>query len=93
MELGVPSLLSDPRVNAQVPHRLLAAEQVVAAHHRLDSRGFHGVRLLAQVVHLQDAVFLRLAGVRDEVRPILDSARLENFFLIFPSVDEALAAP
>ena len=34
-----------------------------------------------------------LAGVRDEVRPILESARLENFFLIFPSVDEALAAP
>ena len=34
-----------------------------------------------------------LAGVRDDVRPILESARLENFFLIFPSVDEALAAP
>lgn len=34
-----------------------------------------------------------LAGVRDEVRPILETARLENFFLIFPSVDEALAAP
>jgi anti-sigma B factor antagonist len=34
-----------------------------------------------------------LAGVREEVRPILETARLENFFLIFPSVDEALAAP
>src|SRR5437870_13565191 len=34
-----------------------------------------------------------LAGVRDEVRPILETARLENFFLIFPTVDEALAAP
>ena len=34
-----------------------------------------------------------LAGVQEEVRPILESARLENFFLIFPSVDEALAAP
>jgi anti-sigma B factor antagonist len=34
-----------------------------------------------------------LAGVQDEVRPIIESARLENFFLIFPSVDEALAAP
>jgi anti-sigma B factor antagonist len=34
-----------------------------------------------------------LAGVRDEVRPILESARLQNFFLIFSSVDEALAAP
>jgi anti-sigma B factor antagonist len=34
-----------------------------------------------------------LAGLREEVRPILETARLENFFLIFPSVDEALAAP
>lgn len=34
-----------------------------------------------------------LAGVRDEVRPILQTARLENFFILFPSVDEALAAP
>ena len=34
-----------------------------------------------------------LAGVREEVRPILETARLENFFLIYPSVDEALAAP
>lgn len=34
-----------------------------------------------------------LAGVPEEVRPILETARLENFFLIFPSVDEALAAP
>jgi anti-sigma B factor antagonist len=34
-----------------------------------------------------------LAAVREEVRPILETARLENFFLIYPSVDEALAAP
>jgi anti-sigma B factor antagonist len=34
-----------------------------------------------------------LAGVRDEVRPILETARLENFFILFPSVDQALAAP
>jgi len=34
-----------------------------------------------------------LAGVRDEVRPILEAARLENFFIFFPSVDQALAAP
>src|SRR3989440_12529731 len=33
-----------------------------------------------------------LAGGRDGVRPILETARLENFFLIFPTVDEALAA-
>ena len=34
-----------------------------------------------------------LAGVREDVRPILETARLEHFFLSFPSVDEALAAP
>ena len=34
-----------------------------------------------------------LAGVREDVRPILETARLENYFLIFSSVDEALAAP
>src|SRR2546429_7285939 len=27
------------------------------------------------------------AGVRDEGRPILESARLEKFFLLFPTVD------
>ena len=36
---------------------------------------------------------LMLAEVREEVRPILETARLENYFLIFPSVDEALSAP
>jgi anti-sigma B factor antagonist len=34
-----------------------------------------------------------LAGVKDEVRPIFETARLENFFILSPSVDEALAAP
>src|SRR2546430_13158036 len=32
-----------------------------------------------------------LAWVRGGVRPVLLSARLENFFLIFPSADEGLA--
>ena len=34
-----------------------------------------------------------LAGVQEDVRAILESARLEKFFLIFPTVPEALAAP
>src|SRR3982751_3158088 len=34
-----------------------------------------------------------LAGVQQGVRAILESARLEKFFLIFPSVQEALTAP
>jgi anti-sigma B factor antagonist len=34
-----------------------------------------------------------LAGVQDDMQAILESARLEKFFLIFPTVAEALAAP
>ena len=34
-----------------------------------------------------------LAGVQEDVQAILESARLEKFFLIFPTVAEALAAP
>ena len=54
-----------------------------------------GLALLINATHdVEDygGIFM-LAGVRDEVRPILETARLENYFLMFPSVDEALAAP
>jgi len=33
-----------------------------------------------------------LAGVQQEVFTILESARLDNYFLLFPHVDAALAA-
>src|SRR5438067_13767835 len=33
-----------------------------------------------------------LAGAREEVRPILATGRMENFFIICPRVDEGLAA-
>ncbi len=35
---------------------------------------------------------LMLAGVQQEVFTILESARLDNYFLLFPHVDAALAA-
>lgn len=36
---------------------------------------------------------LMLAGVQDAVLTIMESARLDRYFLIFPHVDVALAAP
>ena len=40
----------------------------------------------------QDGGLLMLAGVRETVRLILESARLDQYFLMFPHVDAALAA-
>lgn len=40
----------------------------------------------------QDGGLLMLAGVSDSVRVILESARLDQYFLTFPNVDVALAA-
>lgn len=40
----------------------------------------------------QQAGLLMLAGVSDSVRTVLESSRLENYFLTFPHVDAALAA-
>jgi anti-sigma B factor antagonist len=34
-----------------------------------------------------------LAGLQENVRPILEIARLDQVFIIFPHVDAALAAP
>ncbi len=36
---------------------------------------------------------LMLAGAQEAVRMILESARLDRYFLLFPHVDAALAAP
>ncbi len=35
----------------------------------------------------------RLAGVQETVQTILESARLDQYFHLFPNVDAALAAP
>ena len=40
-----------------------------------------------------DGGIFMLAGLQQTVRTILESARLHEYFLIFPTVDEALAAP
>ena len=58
----------------------------------IDSSGLALLINAARDVEDYGGIFM-LAGVRDEVRPILETARLENYFLMFPSVDEALAAP
>ena len=41
----------------------------------------------------RDGGLLMLAGVQDAVLTIMESARLDRYFLIFPRVDAALAAP
>ncbi len=41
----------------------------------------------------RDGGLLMLAGVQDAVLTIMESARLDRYFLIFPHVDAALAAP
>ena len=58
----------------------------------IDSSGLTVLVNATRDVEDYGGIFM-LAGVREEVRPILETARLENYFLIFPSVDEALAAP
>jgi len=58
----------------------------------IDSSGLAVLINGARDVEDYGGIFM-LAGVREDVRPILETARLENYFLIFPSVDEALAAP
>ena len=41
----------------------------------------------------QDGGLFMLAGASESVRTILESARLDQYFLTFPHVDAALAAP
>ena len=41
----------------------------------------------------QDGGKFMLAGAQDTVRAILESARLDQYFLMYPHVDAALAAP
>lgn len=40
-----------------------------------------------------DGGLFMLAGAQEAVRTILESARLDQYFLMFPNVDAALAAP
>ena len=58
----------------------------------IDSSGLAALINATRDMEDYGGIFM-LAGVRKEVRPILETARLENFFLLSPRVDEALAAP
>lgn len=58
----------------------------------VDSSGLAVLIGAMQSVEL-DGGLLMLAGPQDAVKAILESARLDQYFLIFPTVDEALAAP
>lgn len=53
-----------------------------------------GLAVLIEGMHKVEAYGGRLmvAGIKENVRAIFETARLENVFLIFPHVDAALAA-
>jgi anti-sigma B factor antagonist len=57
----------------------------------IDSSGLAVLINAAQNVEMYRGRFM-LAGVRDNVRSILEIAGLSQFFLVFPHVDAALAA-
>ena len=57
----------------------------------VDSSGLAALITAAQNVEIYGGR-LMLTGVQEGVRAILENARLDQFFLIFPHVDAALAA-
>jgi len=58
----------------------------------VDSSGLAVLIGAMQSLEHQGGVFM-LAGAQEAVRMILESARLDQYFLLFPHVDAALAAP
>lgn len=58
----------------------------------VDSSGLAVLIAAMQSVEHEGGVFM-LAGAQEAVRTILESARLDQYFLLFPHVDAALAAP
>jgi anti-sigma B factor antagonist len=58
----------------------------------VDSSGLAVLIGAMQSLEHEGGIFM-LAGPREAVRLILESARLDQYFLVFPTVDEALAAP
>lgn len=57
----------------------------------VDSSGLAVLIGAMQSLELDGGVFM-LAGAQEAVRTILESARLDQYFLLFPTVEEALAA-
>jgi anti-sigma B factor antagonist len=58
----------------------------------IDSSGLAVLIGAMQSLELEGGVFL-LAGAQEGVRMILESARLDQYFRLFPSVEAASAAP
>jgi len=58
----------------------------------VDSSGLAVLIGAMQRLEHEGGVFM-LAGAQEAVRLILESARLDQYFLLFPNVDAALAAP
>ncbi len=58
----------------------------------VDSSGLAVLIGAMQSLEQGGGVFM-LAGAQEAVRLILESARLDQYFLMFPHVDAALAAP
>ncbi len=58
----------------------------------VDSSGLAVLIGAMQSLELDGGLFM-LAGAQDAVMAILESARLDQYFLLFPNVDAALAAP
>jgi anti-sigma B factor antagonist len=58
----------------------------------VDSSGIAVLIGAMQSLELDGGVFL-LAGAQETVQTILESAKLDKYFRLFPSVEAALAAP
>ena len=58
----------------------------------VDSSGLAVLIGAMQSLEHEGGIFM-LAGAQDAVRLILESARLDQYFLLFPTVDAALSAP
>lgn len=58
----------------------------------IDSSGLAVLIGAMQSLELEGGAFL-LAGAQEGVRMILESARLDQYFRLFPSVEAALVAP
>jgi anti-sigma B factor antagonist len=58
----------------------------------VDSSGIAVLIGAMQSLELEGGVFL-LAGAQETVQTILESAKLDKYFRLFPSVEAAIAAP
>ncbi len=85
-----------PRLTATIADMLKAEpKRVIVDLTRVTYIDSSGLALLINAmrdVEEYGGVFM-LAGLSPQVRPIFETARLENFFTIFPTVEAAQAAP